>query len=169
MKKSKKRYNLVTEVEMVLIVIFIILLLATLLALIINKTNPANWILILSVLTLFVVLVILDRVERNVLKSFFLEGCIVGLNMYLCENVELQEEIKKTIQKEMGRDFLLPITGIFFGKVQKEYYIYAIYRKKGTTTTPNYIEEGMKEDLYEVIQIPIPDLSKLGYYIRFAD
>lgn len=169
MKKSKKRYNLITKVEIVLIVIFIILLLATLLMLIIDITSPANWILILLVLILFVVLVILDRIERNTLKNFFLEACIEGRNMYLCENVELQEEIKKTIQKEMGGDFSLPMTGIFFKRSKEEHYIYAIYRKKGTTITPKYIEEGMKEDLYEVIQISIPDLSKLGYYIRFAD
>lgn len=169
MKKSKKRYNLVTKVELVLIAIFIILLLATLLVLIINMTNPANWILILSVLILFVVLVILDRVERDALKTFFLEECSDGKNMYLYENVELQEEIKKNIRKEMGRDFALPIAGVFFEETQKEYYIYAIYRKRGTAVTPKYMEEGMKEDLYEVIQIPILDLSKLGYYIRFAD
>lgn len=169
MKKMKKRYDLVTKIEMILIPIFMILVLATLLILIINMTNPDNWTLILSVFILFIVLVILDRIERNTLKSIFLEGCIDGRNMYLYENVRLQEEVKETIQKEMGTNFSLPMAGIFFEELQNEYYIYATYRKKGTTIVPNYLEEGMKEDLYEVIQISIPDLTKLGYQIRFTD
>lgn len=132
-------------------------------------TNPANWILILSDLILFVILVVLDKAEREALKNFFLEGCIDGRNMYLYENVKLQEEVKEVIQKEMGKNFSLPIAGIFFEELQNEYYIYVIYRKRGTTITPNYIEEGMKENLYEIIQIPVSDLTKLGYQIRFTD
>lgn len=169
MKELKKRYNLITKVEMALIPIFMILILATLLVLIINMTNPANWILILSDLILFVILVVLDKAEREALKNFFLEGCIDGRNMYLYENVKLQEEVKEVIQKEMGKNFSLPIAGIFFEELQNEYYIYVIYRKRGTTITPNYIEEGMKENLYEIIQIPVSDLTKLGYQIRFTD
>ncbi len=169
MKELKKRYNHISNVEMALIPMFMILLLATLLVLIINMTNPANWILILSDLILFVILVVLDKAEREALKNFFLEGCIDGRNMYLYENVKLQEEVKEVIQKEMGKNFSLPIAGIFFEELQNEYYIYVIYRKRGTTITPNYIEEGMKENLYEIIQIPVSDLTKLGYQIRFTD
>ncbi len=169
MKELKKRYNHITNVEMALIPIFMILLLATLLVLIINMTNPANWILILAVSILFVILVVLDKAEREALKNFFLEGCINGRNMYLYENVKLQEEVKEVIQKEMGKNFSLPIAGIFFEELQNEYYIYAIYKKKGTTATPYHIEEGMKENLYEIIQIPVLDLTKLGYQIRFTD
>lgn len=168
MKKLKKRYNFITNIEATLVTIFITLGLGTLISLVIKRNNPANIVSIFVVVITLLILVKLDKIERNTLQLFFLEGCQNGKNVFLYENVKLQESVVKQIKESFEGDFSLPLAGIFFEELEGEYSIYAVYRKTGTTQTPYRIEEGKQEDLYEVEKISIPNLKDLGYWIGFS-
>lgn len=178
MKKLKKRYNWIIRLEATLTAICLILGLACPVVLIINAKNPYNLLLMVTTIILCLILVGLDKMEKNVLKEVFFKGCENHKNMYQLEDVRLQEMWQSKLPLKLPFD-LLEIVAIFFANEEGKNFIYAIYIGKGVV--PDTCKEGAIPIPCNIEEIPkmdkrlgmwkweVRDLEKLGEKIRFAN